>query len=181
MSILSKNGLPQYGVYILYMEEIDLEIGTENENGIIFGDCFYLNYYGINVFFYVCKTNKDSACVYELAKKRVKYEGRTVEILCNNLVATKSPLVVLENNCYTKSNFWVSTTKDKCLIIPVEYLSPLYKKALEQGVEFPATGEFKALMLEEEKKKGFLRFYWEVTKPIKKIKKQKNKKITIRA
>lgn len=164
------------------MDELDLEIGTENKNGIIFGDCFYLLYCGINVFFYVCKTNKDNACVYELAKKRIKYEGKTVEILCNNFRPTKNPVVVLDNNCYTKSEYWVPTTEDGCILIPVSAGDPLYEKAIEEmGVEFPPTGEFKAIPLTEERKNGLMCYYWDVILPDKKPKNKKIKKIKIRA
>ena len=158
------------------LDELILEIGSENKDGIIFGDCFYLNYYGINVFLYVCKTTSYQACVFELAKKRMRYNGKMVEVLSRNLKPTKAPLLVLENNCFSKSEYWLDTTSDnssdKCLLVPVHAYDPLYKKALDAGVEIPETGIFKAICLEKEREIGLGRFYWEVES-----RKLKNKKI----
>ena len=142
-----------------------MQIGTENVDGILFGDVFYLNYHGINIFLYVCRTSYFQVAVYELGTKKIKYENKQVEII-NNMKPARKPLIVTEDNCWTKSRFWVDTTKDHELIIPINSDTPAYKEAIKMGIEFPETGLFKAIWLETEQKEGLGRFYWDVAQNI---------------
>ena len=75
----------------LFNEDPNYDI--ENEDGIEFGNIFYLSYYGINVFFYVCRTNQHSVAVFELAKKKVKIdaEPEPVEIIDTRLIPARKP------------------------------------------------------------------------------------------
>ena len=139
------------------------QYGTDNDYDIRFGDIFYLKYCGINVFFCVCKTSSAQCCIFELAKKTIKYEGKKVEVLCGEYKGSKKPLVVTEDNCYTKSRFWVYAKNKDVIWIPITSDLPLYKKACEQAKDFiPRLGDIPAIKLEEEKKNGILNYYWEV-------------------
>lgn len=143
---------------IKFIDDVDLEIGFENEYGIIFGDIFYFYYQGINVFFYVCKTNSTQVCLYELAKKKIKYEGKTVNILCPGLKPTKSPNIITENNCCCKSQFWVNVKDENHIIIPIENDMPIYHK-----VDYPYLGYFEATKIpNNEKQNGVLNYYWDI-------------------
>lgn len=143
---------------IKFIDDVDLEIGFENDYEIIFGDIFYFCYQGINVFFYVCKTTTTQVCLYELAKKKIKYEGKTVNILCPGLKPTKSPNIITHNNCCCKSQFWVNVADKNHIIIPIESDMPIYHK-----VDFPCLGYFEATKIpDEEKSNGVLNYYWEI-------------------
>ena len=148
--------------------DADYDIG--NDDGVNFGDLYYLNYYGINVFFYVCGLDKHKVRIYELAKKKRIIDGVSAECLTPGLRPTHTPLVVLENNCWTKSNFWASTNNKPQIEIPINAFDPLFKKALELGVEYPMTGFCYAIWMEEEQKNGVLNYYWPT--PNKKTKKK---------
>lgn len=160
----------------LLQADFDADYDLDNVDGVMFGDIYYLNYYGINVFFYVCRIDHHRVAVFELAKKKAKLPktGECVEFIHPKLKPARSPLVVLENNCWTKSNFWVDTNKEKQLIIPVAFLSPLYNCALDLGIELPMSGEYCAVPLTKEQDEGTLfTFYWDVPKKAKN--KNKNK------
>lgn len=139
------------------MDSLELQIGTENDYGIIFGDIFYLQFCHINVFFYVCKTTSKQVCIYELAKKKIKRHGRTVEVLCPGLKPTQSPNIITENNCCSKSTFWVDVKDENHIWIPITSNMPFSRKS---NVLF--FGEKEAIKLTEEKEKGVLNYYWEV-------------------
>ena len=129
----------------------------DNIHDIMYGDVFHLKYFGINVFFAVCKTDEKKVAVYELSKKKIKQDGKTIEIICSR-EPTSSPLVVpKKENCDSKSNTWFETTEDKELLVKVTYNCPLFQK-----IENPRTGIFKATLLEEEMKHGILNYYWTV-------------------
>ena len=144
------------------LDDLTIQIGSENVDGALFGDVYYLNYHGINVFFYVCRTSMFKVCIFELSKKKIKYEGKTVDVLCDGLKPTKSPKVILDNNCCYKSDFWVSTTKDGAIEIFIDSSLPLYKQAIKEGVEFPETGPVYAYKLKEELENGILNYYWDI-------------------
>ena len=154
----------------LFEEDFDADYDLGNVGGIEFGDIFYLNYYGINVFFYVCGLDHNRVRIYELAKKRKIINGVHAEFLTPKLSPTTSPLVVLKHNSWTKSEFWVETTKDGRLVIPV-WDGPLVYQAIKIGNEIPVIGEFYAIHLKEEQEAGILNYYW----PAPERKKQKKK------
>ena len=158
----------------LFEEDFDIDYDLENFDGVKFGDIYYLNYYGINVFFYVCGLDHHKVRIYELAKKRKVINGEHAEYLAPHLRATTSPKVVLQNNCWTKSEFWVETTKEGNLVIPV-FDGPLIYTAIKLGIEFPITGYAYATSLKKEKEIGIFKYYWEAPKKIKKQKINKNK------
>lgn len=95
-----------------------------NEMGIFVGSFYILNYYGICVFFRVCKTTKKSVYLMELATKRYK-EGI---MLCKGFKGSKNPYVVLENNTWRKSKYEVFPTEEG-LPIEVQYGSKLFNEA----------------------------------------------------
>lgn len=139
------------------------QIGTENDYGICFGDIFYLRYCDINVFFYVCKTSSKQVCVYELEKKRIKNNGIIVEILDRKLKGSKKPLIITENNCSTKSDFWVDVKDKEHIWIPIYSELPIYSKAFEMAKDYiPTIGDFEAIKIVDENKIGILNYYWEV-------------------
>lgn len=107
-----------------------------NEKGIIIGSFYILNYYGICVFFRVCKTTKHSVYLMELATQR--YEDGIM--LKDGFKGSKDPYVVLENNTWRKSQYEVFPEKNGCLPIPVEYGSKLYREAENKMVGSPLCG-----------------------------------------
>lgn len=149
----------------LNLDEYDKDIGIENLSGIMFGQVFYLNYYGINVFLYVCGQDSNRVRVFELAKSKIKnQEGELVEVIKPGLKPAKNPLIVTGRNGWTVSNFWLETGIDKetgikVLYVPIRMYDPIYKKALELGVEYPDFGEIKAEYVKEPE-----RYYWEMPK-----------------
>ena len=143
----------------LFEEDFDIDYDLENFDGVNFGDIFYLNYYGINVFFYVCGLDHHRVRIYELAKKRKIINGESAEYLAPYFKATTSPKVVLEHNCWTKSEFWVETTKDGRLVIPV-WDGPLIYMAIALGYPAPTPGPVYAFPLKKEKEEGIFKYYW---------------------
>ena len=95
--------------------------------------------------------------IFELAKKRGIINGIHAEYLTPKMNPTTSPMVVLSNNCWTKSNFWVDTNEEGQIYIPVND-GRLLHKALELGIEYPLTGEYRAIPL---KTNNILEYYWE--------------------
>ena len=62
-----------------------------NDYGIFLLDIYVLNYYGIKVFFQVCKTTEKSVYLIELATKRYK----NGIMLTKNFSASKKPYIIL--------------------------------------------------------------------------------------
>lgn len=133
-----------------------MRIDRVNLHDIIYGDIFYFKYYGINVFLYVCDTDYDHVYVYELAKKKIKYKGETVDVLCPGLKRTRSPKLV---NKDAEKYYWLESDYDG-IWVNIQYMSPLYKEAMKKGFEYPDFGTVKAIKLEEEREKGILNYYW---------------------
>ena len=142
-------------------EDFELEIGPDNVDGVEYNSYYYLDYYGVNVFFCVCKTDRFRVCIYELAKKQVKVNGEICDALCKGLKPNKNPLVVKENNCPTKSKFWVQSTKEGNLLIPIPLCSTLYNEAVKAGTPYPNYGYGIATCIDQLTEKGLLRYYWE--------------------
>lgn len=134
----------------------------DNRHDIIFGDIFYLNYYDINVFFQVCKTSYNQVAIYELEKKRIDVDKEKV---CPYKRARK-PLLIIKNNCYRKSTYWVDTDYDddlnKIIYLNISMDSPLYKLAQEKYL-FPNLF-VSAICLEDEQEKGLGNYYFEVVR-----------------
>lgn len=139
-------------------DNITYSIGVSNDDDVLFGDIFYLSYCGINVFLKVCRTNKKAVCVYELSKRRLKGHRETISSR-----ASKNPLLVMENNTWTKSNFWVETgidkNNEKFIKIQMDTNSKLFKKVVELGYVLPPV--LIAYWMKEEQEKGIANFYWE--------------------
>lgn len=124
-----------------------MDRNTLNNQGIYLCDVFHLNYYGVHVFFQVCRTSANSVCIYELKTKVKNMWGRKrIAIFEDAKPEREHTLVVpLENNIYMRSNFECAPIKlpdqkDYCLPIKVDYDSPLYKRALEVGAKSPLVG-----------------------------------------
>lgn len=136
--------------------DADYDIG--NDDGVNFGDIFYLNYHGINLFFFVCGLDKHRVRIYELAKKRVVVNGIHAETLTPKLAPTTCPKVVLMKNLWTKSETWVETTSDGNILLPVTQI--LINMARRNGEQTPAMGSVLAYPLKEELEMGILNYYW---------------------
>ena len=121
-----------------------------NEQGIIIGSFYILNYYGVYVFFRVCKTTKKSVYLIELATKKHK-DG---VVLTKGFKTTKKPYIVQNNNTWRKSNYEVFPTKDKLLPIEIEYGSKLYNEALK-NTRYPMVGTGYAEPIED-----IWKWYW---------------------
>ena len=136
--------------------------GIENKDGIDYGEIFYLNYYDTNIFLKVCKTDVNRVCVYELATKKYKAEGELRECLSTgsstDLSPSRKPLLITENNCPSKSQFWVETEVG-AIHVPIPDMCPLYRTKLLQGLHPIKTA--RAVSLKEEMKVGILNYYWE--------------------
>lgn len=142
----------------LDLDDLERSQCLDNEYGIVFGDIFFLRYQDINVFFYVCGTTSSQVRLYELAKKKRRINGKTVNTLCCGLKPTQSPNIITENNCWHKSTFWVNIKDDEHIFIPIESNMPIYHKT-----KYPYLGDFEAIKLtDEEKQNGVLNYYWEI-------------------
>ena len=142
----------------LELDDLEKNLCFDNNFGVSFGDIFFISRKGINVFFYVCRTTATQVCLFELAKKKIKVNGKTVNVLCPNLPPTRSPNVITKNNCWYKSNFWVDVKDEETILIPVTKDMPLYHK-----VTPPILGYFEATKIsEEEKNNGVLNYYWDI-------------------
>lgn len=108
-----------------------------NEYGVFLGDVYCLNYHNILVFFYVSKTTEKTVYLVELGTK--KYKGGVT--LLKGFKAAPKPLVILENNTYTKTTYEVTPRPDLSLPIQIKMNMPIYKKALEK-TEYPLVGTF---------------------------------------
>lgn len=153
--------------------DADYDIG--NDDGVSFGDIFYLNYHGINLFFYVCGLDRHRVRIYELAKKRKVINGIHAEFLTPKLAPTTCPKVVLMKNLWTKSEMWVETTSDGNIIIPVTQV--LINMARRNGEPTPVMGNVLAYPLKEELEMGILNYYW----PAPSLSRKKLNKIKIMA
>ena len=161
----------------LLEEDFDVDYDIGNADGVEFGDIFYLNYYGVNVFFYVCGLDRHRVRVYELAKKRSVIDGVSAEYLTPDFKPTSAPKVVLTHNSWTKSEYWVKTTPDGRLEFYIGF-GPLMCKAMKVSEQYPVSGYVYAFSLKKEQEVGILKYYWEAPKP---VKKQKRNKIKISA
>ena len=129
-----------------------------NNKGVCLFDVYVMDYYGIIVFFQVCKTTRESVFIMELATKRYK-DGLT---LTKTIKGSKTPLVVVNNNTYEKTKYEVIPTDDKRLPIKIEFESKIWKEA-RKYVDWPRVGVCYAFPYNNYKNK-----YWK--KPDKKIK-----------
>ena len=111
------------------MQQKKLMIDELNDCGIFLLDIYLLDYYGIKVFFQVCKTTKNTVYLVELATKRTKYGI----MLTKHIKASKNPLIVRSNNTYTKSEYEVKpinlSGKEYWLPIEIKYGDPIHKEA----------------------------------------------------
>lgn len=110
-----------------------------NDYGIFLLDIYVLNYYGIKVFFQVCKTTEKSVYLIELATKRYK---NGIIMLTKNFSASKKPYIILNNNTRRKSTYEVYPVKNgygHYLPIEVKLGSRLHEEALNR-TDFPIAG-----------------------------------------
>lgn len=126
-----------------------------NEQSIIIGSFYILNYYDILVFFRVCKTTKKSVYLIELGTKKYK-DGI---ILTKGFKASKKPLVILNNNTWQKSTYEVFPQKDG-LPIEIEFGSKLYNEALKR-TDFPLCGTVYAELIQD-----IWKWYWVIEEKI---------------
>ena len=129
-----------------------------NKYGIFLLDIYLLNYYGVKVFFQVCKTTKETVFLIELATKETK-EGI---MLTKRIKASKKPLIIRENNTHTKSKFEVKPIQlnslnrnDYWLPIDIKVGDPIWNEAQKYN-EFPAFGVAYAVKITD-----VINKYWE--------------------
>ena len=132
-----------------------------NKHDIFLLDVFYLNYYGINVFFQVCQTQEDKVCVYELATKTRKIKGKKVDTLTNRLKPSKNPLFVPKYmNTYTKSEYWVPSyileDRNSAIMLSIGLFDPIYNEAVRRGTNYPSFG-----FVYPHKVTDYINKYWE--------------------
>ena len=128
------------------------------DTGIYLLDLYLLSYSGMKIIFQVCKTTKKSVFLIELATKRYK-GGYT---LTDTFHATKSPLIVVDKNVFTKSTYEVpATRKDKKLPIRILYGSRAYNEATKY-VKYPKFGTFLAVPFLD-----YMNTYWKAPKKLK--------------
>lgn len=129
-----------------------------NDYGIFLLDYYLLDYYGIKVFFQVCKTRRNSVYLVELATKTNKYGI----MLTRTIKASKKPKIIRFNNTYTKSQYQVYpiSLKDNEYWLPIEIKigDPIYEEA-KKYCDYPAFGYAYAVPI-----KDVLNKYWEVPK-----------------
>lgn len=103
-----------------------------NIYGVFIGDIFQINYYGINIFLMVAKTEAEKVYIVELGTKSVKIENEEYDVSCGRLKYSKNPYIVKENNNITYTKYGVVPIEKKgevFLPIKVSYGSKLYKDA----------------------------------------------------
>ncbi len=136
------------------------KVEFENVNGFIVGDIFWLNYYDLNIFLYVCKADINKVLVYELQTQKIKKGKKYIEIIKPGLKMAKKSLL---RDISEDKKFWVDT-EPKAILVPVRYMCPIYKTVIESGINsFPKMGLVKAIYLKEEKENGISNYYWEVS------------------
>ena len=136
------------------------------------------------MFFAVNGIDKEKVSVYELATKKIKKNGRYVEII-DNRNPRKKPYFVYKSNCDAKPNYWVQTgieldeenKNERVIYLYIDYFSKLREDAKEYE-QYPSCGVYKAIFIEEEYKKGFGNFYWEMAEKKYKIKKERKSNMT---
>ena len=99
-----------------------------NDLDIIVLDTYVLNYYGILVFFQVCKTTEKTVFLVELGTKKYK-NGIT---LTKNLKPSKNPLIITQNNTWRKSTYEVKPVNNHTLPIMIDTSMPIYRKAMDR-------------------------------------------------
>lgn len=123
-----------------FIDELDILLGPENENGIVYGDIFFFICEGENIFLFVDRTSVKEVHVIELAKKKIRYENKTVNVLCPGLKKTRSPKIVQDPN-----GMWCRSS-DEGIYILFKY------------------NYYKAIKLDKEKRNGILNYYWDICK-----------------
>ena len=131
-----------------------------NKYGIFLLDIYMLDYYGIKVFFQVCKTTRETVYLVELATKVTKYGI----MLTKTIKPSKKPYFVRYNNTYTKSEYQVKpiNLKDKQIWLPIEikYTDKIYEEA-KKYYDYPVWGYAYAVPM---KLDDVLNKYWELPK-----------------
>lgn len=129
-----------------------------NKYGIFLLDIYLLDYYGIKVFFQVCKTTKDTVFLVELATKRTK-QGI---MLTKRIKASKKPYIIHTNNTYTKTKYEVQpinlNDREYWLPIEINYGDKIHTDAFKY-CDFPSVGYAYAVPI-----KDYLNKYWEKPK-----------------
>lgn len=131
-----------------------------NRYGIFLTDIYYLNYYGINVFFQVCKTEYERVCLVELKTKIKKIDGEKREVLTKRLLVNKDSQIIPKNSTYTQSSYRVTPTKipeydTYVLPIRIDYFSDFRRNALDITNQYCSAGIAYAVPLNE-----YLHKYW---------------------
>ena len=131
--------------------------------GIKILDLYLLAYSGMKVIFQVCDTTENTVTLIELATKKYK-NGYT---LTKHYKASKKPLIIKNNNVFTKSKYKVvSIREDKKLPIRIDMTTKIFWEA-QKYVDYPKIGTFLAVPFLEHRNT-----YWK--KPKKKEEKEWN-------
>ena len=125
-------------VYNDTTDEVVFEEGKDavNVDGINLMDIFYVVYNDINIFFMVSKTRSHAVALFELETINGKFIGEDnmpYETIDKDFKPRKRPYIIPENNCWTKTEFWVKSDKNGCLHIPILANAPLVRLDIARG------------------------------------------------
>ena len=106
-------------------DEFVFEEGKDpiNQDGVKLMDIYWVRYKKINVFFMVAKTKSHSVALFELETNIKEYVGEEkmpYETFANGFKPRKRPYIIPNNNCWTKTEYWVKTDKGGSV-----YIKPL--------------------------------------------------------
>lgn len=119
-------------IYCDSTDEIIFEEGKDaiNQDDVNLMDIYWVKYRKINVFFMVSKLKSHSVALYELETKVNKLIGeddKYYETICEGFKPRKRPYIITNNNCWSKTEFWVKSDKDGCIYLEISPDSPLCK------------------------------------------------------
>ena len=138
-------------IYSDVSDEVVYEEGKDpiNQDGVNLMDIFCFKYRKINVFFMVAKTKSHSVALFELETNLGEFIGEDnmpYETFAKDFKPRKRPYIIPKNNCWTKTEFWVKTSKDGYAHIPTLPESPLCKLDEARG-RTPIIGTMKCIKL----------------------------------
>ena len=111
------------------------------DTGIKILDMYILSYCGMKIIFQVCDTTNKTVKLIELATKRYK-DGYT---LTKTYKASKKPLIIENNNVFTRSNYEVLAIRDdKKLPIRITMSTKIFWEA-QKYRKYPRMGTFLAI------------------------------------
>lgn len=119
-----------------FLEDTENALNLDN---VSLMDIYTTRYRGINIFFMVSKTRCHRVALFELETKLghcIGEENSLYETLTEDFKPRKRPYIIAENNCWTKTDYWVRTdTEDGCIRIQTKPSSPICQLDVARGRE----------------------------------------------